>query len=93
VLELYGRSLERAFLDAGARAAVYAVPNGEAYKSRSSKEMVEDWMVRARDVMVQCVIVTLWMMVVHWVIVTLWAGWLRLHASHRRCCSGGGRGG
>lgn len=44
VLELYGRALAQAFTDLGARAVTYALPNGEAHKSRRSKELIEDWM-------------------------------------------------
>ncbi len=47
VYELYGRALEQEFVHQGARAVVYVLPNGETYKTRHSKELIEDWMVRA----------------------------------------------
>jgi 3-dehydroquinate synthetase len=57
VHELYGRVLVQAFLDQGARAVVYVLPNGEAHKSRHSKELIEDWMASA-CAFVRCKIVT-----------------------------------
>ncbi len=46
VFELHARALEQAFAAQGARAVTYVLPNGEAQKSRRSKELIEDWMVR-----------------------------------------------
>jgi hypothetical protein len=59
VYELYGRALVQAFLDQGARAMVYVLPNGEVHKSRHCKELIEDWMVSA-CAFVHCRIVTFW---------------------------------
>jgi 3-dehydroquinate synthetase len=46
VHELYGRALLQHFVAHGARAVVYVLPHGESHKSRRSKELIEDWMVR-----------------------------------------------
>jgi hypothetical protein len=75
VHELYGRQLVRAFVDQGARAEVYVLPNGESYKNRHSKELIEDWMVST--------------LLKRAFKIEFSLGGLRLHASH--CCCRCGR--
>jgi 3-dehydroquinate synthetase len=47
VHELYGRALVQSFVEQGASASAYIIPNGEPCKNRRSKELIEDWMVSA----------------------------------------------